>query len=187
MRRIERTQAFKRDYRRVIAAPKHRDVEQVLPAVLWTVGLLCLCPAWTVAAEAGPCMATAHGCVAFNPDVSQQTLGATICRPGYTRWVRPAPALAYRLKLLLMRRAGIDPGRARDFELDHIIPLALGGHPRQLSNLQLQDWDSAWAKDRLERRLHDAVCRGAMSLAAAQSCIAEDWRACAAARPGRGR
>ncbi len=34
MRRIERTKAFKRDYQRVIAAPKHRDLDNLLPAVV---------------------------------------------------------------------------------------------------------------------------------------------------------
>jgi mRNA interferase YafQ len=34
MRRIERTKAFKRDYQRVIATPKHRDLDNVLPAIL---------------------------------------------------------------------------------------------------------------------------------------------------------
>jgi mRNA interferase YafQ len=34
MRRIERTKTFKRDYQRVIATPKHRDLENLLSAVL---------------------------------------------------------------------------------------------------------------------------------------------------------
>ncbi len=34
MRRIERTETFKRDYQRAIATPKHRDLDNLLPAVL---------------------------------------------------------------------------------------------------------------------------------------------------------
>jgi mRNA interferase YafQ len=34
MRRIERTRTFKHDYQRVIATPKHRDLDNLLPAVL---------------------------------------------------------------------------------------------------------------------------------------------------------
>jgi mRNA interferase YafQ len=34
MRRIERTKAFKRDYQRASATPKHRDLDNLLPAVL---------------------------------------------------------------------------------------------------------------------------------------------------------
>jgi len=69
-----------------------------------------------------------------------------------------------------------------DYELDHIVPLALGGHPRKLSNLQLQPWhgaDSATDKDGLERRLQRMVCDRQIALADAQYCIADDWQACA--------
>lgn len=34
MRRIERTKAFKRDFRRVSAVPRHRDLNNLLPAIL---------------------------------------------------------------------------------------------------------------------------------------------------------
>jgi mRNA interferase YafQ len=34
MRRIERTKTFKRDYQRVIATSKHRDLDNLQPAVL---------------------------------------------------------------------------------------------------------------------------------------------------------
>lgn len=34
MRRIERTKQFKRDFQRVLATPKHRDLNNLLPAIL---------------------------------------------------------------------------------------------------------------------------------------------------------
>ena len=34
MRRIERTKAFKKDFQRAVATPKHRDLNNLLPAVL---------------------------------------------------------------------------------------------------------------------------------------------------------
>ena len=34
MRRIERTKAFKKDYQRAVATPKHRDLANLLPAVI---------------------------------------------------------------------------------------------------------------------------------------------------------
>ena len=70
-----------------------------------------------------------------------------------------------------------------DFELDHIVPLALGGHPRKPANLALQPWGGehgAKRKDALEIRMHSLVCRGEVPLHEAQVCIAEDWEACAA-------
>ena len=62
-------------------------------------------------------------------------------------------------------------------ELDHLIPLELGGSnsPR---NLWPQPYDgpmSAHAKDKLENRLHAMVCSGEISLQEAQRAIATDW------------
>jgi hypothetical protein len=74
----------------------------------------------------GPCISTDHGCLALNPDVSQQTLRETICTPGYTRTVRPGTSYTRGVKAKLAREAGFAASRMSDFELDHIVPLALG-------------------------------------------------------------
>jgi hypothetical protein len=82
-----------------------------------------------------------------------------------------------------MREAGLDESLMAQYELDHIIPLAGGGHPRKLSNLQLQPWkgeNGATGKDGLERRLQNMICHGQVSLIDAQYCIAENWRQCLA-------
>jgi len=92
------------------------------------------------------------------------------------------------VKKKLMREAGIDAARIGDYELDHIVPLALGGHPRKLSNLMLQPWEGehgAKANDMLEVRLQSLVCRGKLDLTDAQVCIAQDWEACAVQYPRR--
>jgi hypothetical protein len=107
---------------------------------------------------------------------------------GYTKSVRPATSYTNGVKRKLLREAGIDEVRIGDFELDHLIPLAVGGHPRKLSNLMLQPWDGergAHRKDALERRLQIKVCRGEMGLVEAQQCIAQDWTACAVNVAGR--
>jgi hypothetical protein len=134
-----------------------------------------------------PCIATPHGCIALNPDVTADTIGRTICVPGYTRSVRPSSSYAQGIKLRLMREAGLDLATISAYELDHIVPLALGGHPRKLSNLALQPWEGehgAHRKDALETRLHAQVCRHELSLQAAQTCIAANWEACAARESG---
>lgn len=128
-----------------------------------------------------PCVPTSHGCISTNPDVTQATIGSTICVSGYTKTVRPGTSYTNGVKAKLLREQGLDESHMEDYELDHIIPLAVGGHPRKLSNLMLQSWegeDSAHDKDGLERRLQRMVCRGEVSLADAQRCIAEDWQAC---------
>jgi len=136
----------------------------------------------------GPCIHTTHGCIALNPDVDEDTIHKTICVSGYTKTVRPATSYTNGVKKKLMREAGIDAARIGDYELDHIVPLTLGGHPRKLSNLMLQQWDGehgAKMKDLLEGRLHQIVCHGRLDLTDAQVCIAQDWEACAAQHPRR--
>ncbi len=67
-----------------------------------------------------------------------------------------------------------------DYELDHVIPLALGGHPRNIHNLSLQPWegsDGAKRKDRLEVKLQCLVCAGDVPLIEAQDAIWSDWKA----------
>jgi len=134
----------------------------------------------------GPCINTASGCIALNPDVDEDTIDLTICVAGYTKSVRPATSYTNEVKKKLMREAGIDAAKISDYELDHIVPLALGGHPRKLSNLMLQPWEGqhgAKAKDTLEVRLHSLVCHGKLDLTDAQVCIAQDWEACAVQYP----
>ena len=116
----------------------------------------------------------------LNPDVREDTLQSTICQAGYTRTVRPSTTYTNGVKKKLMREAGLDPSLARDYELDHIIPLALGGSPRSIDNLMLQPWegeDGAKKKDKLEVRLQKCVCAGALDLTEAQEAISADWQA----------
>lgn len=134
-------------------------------------------------AKDAPCIQTTHSCVAPNPDVTTETIKQTICVAGYAKSVRPSSSYTNAVKAKLLREAGLDASRMSDFELDHIVPLALGGHPRKLANLALQPWDGehgAERKDALEIRLHSLVCRGEVPLNEAQVCIANDWEACAA-------
>ena len=129
-----------------------------------------------------PCIQTPHGCISLNPDVTPATIHETICVPGYTKSVRPSTTYTNGVKRKLLRKSGLPDTDAGRYELDHIIPLALGGHPRKLSNLMLQPWDGehgAKRKDHLEVRLHVEVCHGSKSLETAQHCIADDWEACA--------
>jgi len=67
-------------------------------------------------------------------------------------------------------------GQHPNFEIDHLVPLCLGGSD-DFSNLWPQPrqtiapkWN-AEAKDRLERRLCEMVCSGQLDLATAQQAI----------------
>ena len=116
---------------------------------------------------------------ALNPDVRQDTIQQTICIAGYTASVRPSTTYTNRVKAKLLRERGQTQVSADEYELDHIVPLALGGHPRNLKNLMLQSWegdDGAMRKDRLERRLQVLVCSGKLLLNEARSAIYFDWQ-----------
>jgi hypothetical protein len=115
---------------------------------------------------------------AFNPQVDQASIGTTICVVGWTATVRPPASYTQPLKRTMLLRAGVEPGDATKYELDHFVPLALGGDPRSEDNLWLQSWDGPWSarvKDRLERRLHAMVCAGQISLEAARTAVQHDW------------
>lgn len=116
----------------------------------------------------------------LNADVTSTSLNRTICVSGYTKTVRPSTSFTNAMKKRLMLADGLDYDTERaNYELDHIIPLALGGHPRNPQNLVLQDWegdDGAKRKDRLEVKLQCLVCSGELPLEIAQDIIWKDWK-----------
>ena len=117
----------------------------------------------------------------LNPDVLPATLSQTVCTSGYTKTIRPSSSFTNGIKRRLMREQGMDFDADKgSVELDHIIPLALGGHPRNPRNLMLQVWDGhdgAKRKDRLEVKLQCLVCSGDVPLDVAQNAIWADWQA----------
>jgi hypothetical protein len=116
---------------------------------------------------------------AIDPQVTQRNIRNTICRRGYTRTVRPPFEYTNAMKRRLMRTYGIT-GSIHDYELDHLIPLELGGCPDCEANLWPQPrnvFPSANEKDEVEDYLHHQVCSGVLPLAEAQHEIAFDWYA----------
>jgi hypothetical protein len=112
----------------------------------------------------------------INPAVTQETIATTICAPGWTKTVRPSARYTARIKIKLIRELEIPEELLVDFELDHRIPLALGGSPSEPRNLELQPWDEAGEKDRIETCLSRAVCAGTITLDEARQRIWQDWR-----------
>jgi hypothetical protein len=107
--------------------------------------------------------------------VTQSNIHSTICRPGWVDGIRPSARYSVRVKRRLFRSSHL-PGLVKDYQLNHIIPLGLGGNPRDIRNLILEANAEAILRDVAERRLHDEVCAGRMSLADAQRQIVCCWR-----------
>jgi hypothetical protein len=110
--------------------------------------------------------------------VTQDNLASTICAPGWSKQVRPPASVTEPIKKERMRAYGVT-GSAKSVELDHDIPIGIGG-ATSTANLWPQPLDGdagAHKKDELEGRLHDLVCRGELPLVQAQDEIASDWLA----------
>jgi hypothetical protein len=103
----------------------------------------------------------------LNPDVTQATIGTTICVQGWTRTIRPPTEYTNALKLRQMR-AYRETGPPAAFQEDHLISLELGGHPTDPRNLWPEPYPRAAHVDTIENDLNAQVCRGSLTLAQAQ-------------------
>lgn len=121
---------------------------------------------------------------ATNPAVTQATIGTTICMTGFTATIRPPSSYTTALKISQIAAYGYPNTATSAYEEDHLIPLEIGGAPRDPRNLWPEPYTVALAngmsvgarvKDRLENYLRAQVCSGAMTLATAQQKIAKDW------------
>ena len=114
-----------------------------------------------------------HACTpgAIFPDA---TLDA-ICTPGYTKKVRN---VSTKLHKQIYAAYGIAyPPPYGSYELDHLIPLELGGD-NDASNLFPEAASPSpgfHEKDLVENYLNEEVCAGRVALSVAQVRIADDW------------
>lgn len=100
---------------------------------------------------------------------------AEVCTPGWSSRHRNVASKQYRE---VYGEYGIRyPEPTGSYELDHLIPLELGG-----DNANANLWPEAASpapgfhqKDALENALHAQVCDGALGLVAAQHEIASNW------------
>lgn len=64
------------------------------------------------------------------------------------------------------------------YQMDHLIPLSLGGHPTDTRNIWPQQLIAQWSarrKDFLEEKLHEKVCKGELTLDDARKQIQTNW------------
>lgn len=115
---------------------------------------------------------------ATNPAVTQATIHQTICVPGWTATVRPPVNVTDPIKIERMRAYGIAGKPKTNYELDHLIPLEVGGAPTAVTNLWPEPYagnHGAHVKDLVENRLKAEICSGKISLTQAQHAIATNW------------
>ena len=114
----------------------------------------------------------------YNPDVTQATIGSTICVSGWTATVRPPTSYTNALKAKGITDYGYSDTSMADYEEDHFVPLELGGSPRDPGNLWPEPHygsQTSYTKDGVETKLKNAVCSGRITLAAARTAIRTNW------------
>ncbi|MGO8670794.1 MAG: hypothetical protein ACLQVD_05445 [Capsulimonadaceae bacterium] len=94
---------------------------------------------------------------------------------GYTSRVRD---VTEETKLQVYAEYGITHHSRGQYEIDHLVPLELGGS-NDITNLwpesyRTRPWNAS-TKDQLENRLHELVVDGELDLPTAQRAIATDW------------
>jgi len=100
-----------------------------------------------------------------------------IAVPGYTSRVRNVPQS---VKKKIFEQYSIPWEDRPEYEIDHLIPLTLGGS-NDITNLWPQPYSGQYGarlKDKLENKLHDLVVSGDLDLREAQREIAMDWVKC---------
>jgi hypothetical protein len=98
-----------------------------------------------------------------------------LCTPGYTKKVR---AVTEALRDQAFESYGVAFDQRRNYQLDHLIPLALAGSNSIKNLFPLPNYTSPWnarVKDRLEVRLQKLVCSGQVDLETVQRVIAANW------------
>ena len=115
-----------------------------------------------------------------NSKVTEGNIDTTICRPGYSKSIRPEVSYTEKLKIAQLNTIYNIYGsnKLSLFEEDHLIPLEVGGDPSSPKNL----WPeprygvaSASKKDQLENLMHQMVCSHKLSLKAAQANFTQNW------------
>ena len=103
------------------------------------------------------------------------TDSAAICTPGYAKSVRNVPVS---VKNQVYKAYGILSHKPKEYEIDHLISLELGGS-NSMKNLWPQSFVTqplnAKVKDNLENTLHELVCSGKLDIKEAQQAIAQNW------------
>jgi hypothetical protein len=112
---------------------------------------------------------------ATNPAVTPDTIRSTICRAGWAGRVRPPASVTSRIKTERIAAYGLTAPRSR-IELDHLVPISLGGALTDVRNLWPEPEAAPNLKDDVERAAQSAVCRHGRDLCATQQEMARDWR-----------
>jgi hypothetical protein len=137
---------------------------------------------YTASGEPLPDPACTPGAV--DPTVTQASLSTTVCRKGgYTSSVRPPESITEPFKKQIMAAYGIPWAKASNYELDHLVELAIGGasdtrnlwpEPNTIKTATASQYVHN-DKDQAEQTAFNELCSGKVKLAPIQNQMANDW------------
>ncbi len=113
-----------------------------------------------------------------NHKVKAGTIKQTICRPSWVKSAQPSARTLASQKSRLVKHARYGADVAKNFDVDHRIPIEVGGDARDPKNLWLQPLNIQWnalVKNKLETYVQTEVCAGRMKLADGQAIFQRDW------------
>ena len=117
----------------------------------------------------------------LDSEVTQANLKESICKQTHYSWSEAhQPPVSFLQELFAQQTQayGLTDNNFKHYQMDHLIPLSLGGNPTDPKNiwpqLLLTKW-SARRKDYLEEEIHMKVCNGELPLADAQELFRKNW------------
>jgi hypothetical protein len=138
-------------------------------------GVACIIALAQPAFAASPNPALTPG--ATDPVVTQSNVSSTICTRGYSSTVRN---VSTQTKHGIYAAYGIPRSQQRNYVIDHLVPLEVGG-ANDPKNLWPEPKADAKVKDKLENQMHASVCNGGITLTLAQGMFtAYAWQSTAA-------
>lgn len=118
---------------------------------------------------------------ATDPEVTESNIKDSICKVTHFTWTEghtPPASFLEPIEREQIKQYGYQDNNIKHYQMDHLIPLSLGGNPTDSKNIWPQVLLTKWSarrKDYLEQIMHDKVCKGEISLKQAQEEIRTNW------------
>ena len=118
---------------------------------------------------------------ALDPEVTEANIKDSVCKTTHFTWTeahQPPASYLEELFVDLTKAYELTDTNIKHYQLDHLIPLSLGGHPTDPKNIWPQQLIAKWSarrKDYLEEIVHEKVCKGEISLKDAQQLFRTNW------------
>ena len=113
--------------------------------------------------------------------VTEGNIKETICKATHFSWTEghmPPKSFLEGIEKDQLKAYGYADENLKHYQMDHLIPLSLGGSATDTKNIWPQQLIAQWSarrKDFLEETLHEKVCKGELGLKDAQEQIRTDW------------